>query len=399
MTRSGSTRPLLVGLIAAALLLGAGLVATSIVAARALRERNETVRDGILVRHALELEALLRERGPEECQSIVDGFVRSHADSVAGVDVAVESTTIASSGRIGSAAATIDVALGREWREIAWSVMDHGRGEMGGRPPFRVRLEPAPGLGGSGIVGWTLVAGSSVSALALAALAILGAVGLEKRRRLELVEADRRRLESIALAGAGLAHQIRNPLAAIKGTAQLVAESSAPPRERAMRIVEASERIEETISRLLDFARPMSPQAESVDLVEVVRAVVSRGPASAELRDLAPANAWADRGHVESILEELLANARTACPEGPLEVASGRDGGSTWIEVRDRGNGLDLDVSKAFEPYVTTRPDGTGLGLSIVRSLAEANGGAVNLERREGGGTIARLVLPAIERR
>jgi signal transduction histidine kinase len=65
------------------------------------------------------------------------------------------------------------------------------------------------------------------------------------------------------------------------------------------------------------------------------------------------------------------------------------------VEVRDRGRGLAIDAERAFDPYVTTRPEGTGLGLATVRALARANGGDITLAARKGGGCVARLALPA----
>jgi signal transduction histidine kinase len=105
----------------------------------------------------------------------------------------------------------------------------------------------------------------------------------------------------------------------------------------------------------------------------------------------------ADREHVETILEELLANARAFDPAGTAEVAVRRHGARALLEVLDRGPGLDLDPASAFEPYVTSRVDGTGLGLAIVRALAVANGGSATLGPRPEGGCVATLSLPAAE--
>ena len=105
----------------------------------------------------------------------------------------------------------------------------------------------------------------------------------------------------------------------------------------------------------------------------------------------------ADREHVETILEELLANARASDPGGTIDVTARVQGTRAVLEVADRGPGLDLDPASAFEPYVTSRPDGTGLGLAIVRALAASNGGTATLAPRPGGGCVASLSLPAPE--
>jgi len=106
-------------------------------------------------------------------------------------------------------------------------------------------------------------------------------------------------------------------------------------------------------------------------------------------------SAWADEEHVESVVEELLANARAFDPEGELDVEVRRAGRQAVVEVSDRGPGLAVEPERAFDPYVTTRPEGTGLGLAIVRALARASGGDVTLAPRRGGGTVARLSVPA----
>jgi signal transduction histidine kinase len=103
----------------------------------------------------------------------------------------------------------------------------------------------------------------------------------------------------------------------------------------------------------------------------------------------------ADREHVTAALEELIANAHHAGDAHPKIVVR-REGRCGTIEVHDRGGGLQLDPERAFDPYVTTRPDGTGLGLATIRALIRANGGDVTLTPREGGGAVAAIHLPAV---
>ena len=183
----------------------------------------------------------------------------------------------------------------------------------------------------------------------------------------------------------------------MKGTAQLL-EGRVPEgeRERIERIVAASGRMETILSRLLDFARPPTPQPTSFDLATLARDVASRS-GGAEVRAEGTVAVRADRENVETMIEELLANARAFDPEGTVEVAVRRQGANALLEVSDRGPGLGLDPASAFEPYVTSRPDGTGLGLAIVKALAVANGGTAALASRPGGGCVASVTLPASE--
>jgi signal transduction histidine kinase len=273
---------------------------------------------------------------------------------------------------------------------------------MGGRGPggrgtasIRLRLRATPAVGNESALSRLVLAGGGGAALALVGLALVAARGLAERQRREAAEAESQRLATVARAGAGLAHRLRNPLAVVKGTAQLL-EERVPEgeRERVARIVTASVRMETILSRLLDFARPPAPQPTSFDLVALARDVASRSGGTV-VRTEGAAGVRADREHVETILEELLANARASDPGGTIDVTARIQGTRAVLEVADRGAGLDLDPASAFEPYVTSRPDGTGLGLAIVRALAVSNGGTAALAPRPGGGCVASLSLPA----
>lgn len=389
-------RPAAVTVVAAALL-AAAMVVVAVLAARALGERDQAVRRGVLLQLGHELEAELRDAGPEAASATVEAFLAAHAGEVSGIELAGPAGVVAAAGEVSSRAQEVLVTgLGRDWRTAFGAGPGMGRGP-GGRGPgaLRLRLEPSAGLGRASLLARAVTAGSVVTAVALVGLALLGVAGMRKGERLQAAEAERRRLEVVSLAGAGLAHRIRNPLGAIKGTAQLMAASDggATP-ERARRIVEASERIDALLGQLLQFARPAEPVPVRVDLAEVARRAAGRTAGTVRVEGATPAPATTDEEHAESIVEELLANARAFDPDGELEVVVAATPARATVEVRDRGPGLDVGVDRAFDPYVTTRSEGTGLGLAIVRALAEANDGSVTLEPRPGGGTVARLELP-----
>ena len=413
MIRSSRTP---VWIVALSVVFALALLGTAGLASRTLRQRDAAVRDGVLSRAAHELEASLRSATPEEATTVLSDFLSRNADTVGGAAVVGPAGVLASAGADSTNGYEVTAALGREWRPaLLGAEPGSGGGFMGGRgsgagpgggpgagrgmPPMRLRLRPAPALGREPALAGLVLGGSAAAALALVGLAFVAARGLAERARREAAEAEGLRLATVARAGAGLAHRLRNPLAVVKGTAQLldgrVPESE---RERVVRIVTASERMETILSRLLDFARPPDPQPASFDLVALAREVALRGgeeTAGATVRADRPVPVRADREHVETILEELLANARAFDPEGTLEVTVRAEGNRAVVEVADRGPGLDLDPASAFEPYVTSRPEGTGLGLAIVRSLATANGGAASLAPRPGGGCVATLALPA----
>jgi signal transduction histidine kinase len=407
------------------------LLATALLASRTLRERDAAVREGVLVKAAHALETRLRESTPEEVGAALESFLRENAASLVSVELLGPFGSVARAGEsvppeLAAAGSTVEVpaGLGRAWRALAFGSgsgegqgpgagpgagpgpfgrgLGRGPGGAGG-PPFRLRLTPRASLGRASGLATAVLAGGVASAVALVSLAFVAARGLAERQRREAAEAEARRLQTVARAGAGLAHRLRNPLSVVKGTAQLLVDRvPAAERERVERIVDASVRLETILTRLLEFARPPSPQATAFDVLALAREVASRlgangGPSRVEVTGAGEGlTARADREHVESILEELLANARAFDPEGKLEVAVRRAGESVVVEVADRGPGLQIEAARAFEPYVTSRPDGTGLGLAIVAALAAANGGTAAIASREGGGCVASLALPAL---
>lgn len=374
-------------LLTSAVLLAMGMVAAGVVAGTTLRARDEAVREGMLTRAAHDLERELRERGPDGVGEVLQQLV-SGDDRLGAVELRTGERLILGAGDARAGAPLeMPLFLGPAWRDVA------GAPHMPRRqPPFRLRIWAAPGVGDSSAIAALATWGSVVAALALLAFAAGAARGITARERAAALDEERRRLELVSAAGAGLAHRIRNPLATAKATAQLLAShDDATVRERALRIVTASVRIESLIDDLLRFARPVEVHAEEVDLGEAATEVVQT------LRGSEPVRVRADREHVVAAIEELVANARAAGPGEP-EVVVSRRGARGVVEVRDRGGGLQIDAERAFEPYVTTRAAGTGLGLAIVRALIRANGGDVVLRDREGGGCVATITLPAVSR-
>ncbi len=380
-------------LVAAAAALAVALIAVAAVAARSLAARDAAVRTGTLTGIAHAVEAELREVGPDGAQAALDRACTGHGGELVGIALTTPGGATLACGKIAAEPVEVPVALGPAWRPAAGTGWGHGGGR---RPQGRLVLHPAPTLGASRLLPRMVLGGAVAAALALVALALAAARGALERERLAALDAERQRLEVLALAGAGLAHRVRNPLAAIKGTAQLLAEQLAEPaRTRAGRIVEASGRIESLLGRLLTFARPPEPHPERLDLAAVAQAVAERCAGRVAVRAAAPAWVHADRDHVETILEELLANARAFDPEGELKVEVATDLRTASLAVLDRGPGPQLAPESAFQPWVTTRPEGTGLGLAIVQALARANAGRVELVPRAGGGAAVRLELPA----
>lgn len=387
----GALRGLTLAFGGVALLFGAVLVVIAVIAAQNLLARERAVGEGLMLRAGLGLERALRESGPEGAAEVLQGFVDVAENGVAGAELSAAGIVIAHAGAVNEPFVEMQLALGPMWRGHA------GRGEPGrrGMSPFRLRLTPVAGVSKPVALARTIVAVAAVTALVLVALAVFAAEGLARREELAAARAEGETLRSLANAGAGLAHRIRNPLASIKGTAQLLAGSSdAKERERAERIVEASDRIDRTLAELLRFARPPEAHREELMVTCILRDAFAREGEGIEVTGPPDAKALVDREHLVEIVEELVANARAFDRAGVISISVSTEGGGCAVEVSDRGPGLSIDAAGAFEPYVTTRPDGTGLGLSIVRALAAANGGRVTLRPRPDGGTVAALHLP-----
>jgi two-component system sensor histidine kinase HydH len=117
-------------------------------------------------------------------------------------------------------------------------------------------------------------------------------------------------------------------------------------------------------------------------------------------RSIRDAAILADGDRMRSVFENLLRNALEAGgPAEKLEASIRREGREILIEIADRGRGIDAEnLKRIFDPFFTSKSTGTGIGLSICKRFVEALGGSIAFENREGGGTIARLSIPALTR-
>lgn len=199
-------------------------------------------------------------------------------------------------------------------------------------------------------------------------------------------EAQARQIESLARIGglaAHMAHEIRNPLAAISATLQVIV-GSLPEDDRRKAILGKVQgqvhRLDRLVSDLLGYARPAKVRLQSLDLEELAREAVARAGVVAQISVAEPsaASALADRESALQVLVNLLQNARDASgDEGRLSV---RVGPGPQIWVLDDGPGISDELSKTlFEPFVTSKTKGTGLGLAICRKLMLSMGGSVDL--------------------
>jgi two-component system sensor histidine kinase HydH len=206
--------------------------------------------------------------------------------------------------------------------------------------------------------------------------------GVERLRWMKRQE----ELALLAEMAAGAAHEIRNPLGAIRGAVDLLTER---PDDRAGRFLgiirEEVGRLDRFLGDFLSYGKPGRLEVEPVDLAALAReaaevlalgrtgpAVTVTGAASALIR--------ADRGRLKQLLLNLLLNAAEAAgPEGRIEVRVEEETQGASARVRDTGPGIPPEViPRLFRPFFTTRPEGTGLGLAICARIADLHGGRVS---------------------
>ena len=224
-------------------------------------------------------------------------------------------------------------------------------------------------------------------------------------------EIDRsRRLASIGRLAAGVAHEIRNPLSSIKGFATYFRERyrDVPEDEKTADImVQEVDRLNRVISQLLEFARPMNIQLQSVALIPFIQRSLTMVASQASDRnitivsDLPPegANLSIDPDRISQVLLNLYLNAFDAMEGGgTLSVKLAvHDEKRVKIEISDTGHGIEAkDMEKIFDPYFTTKSSGTGLGLAIVHRIVEAHGGEIRVQSETGQGTTVSVILPTL---
>jgi signal transduction histidine kinase len=203
---------------------------------------------------------------------------------------------------------------------------------------------------------------------------------------------------------AGIAHEVRNPLGALDLFAGVLAEELAgrPEAAHVDRLRSELSALEKVVSEFLEYARVRKPVREEIELGAVAAEVADLcAPlAAARTVTLTASGAGALRGDREQLRRALVNLTRNAIEAAPAasEVVVAAVGGprAAVLEVRDRGPGLSGSAREnLFRPFFTTREKGTGLGLALAKKVAEAHGGTVALLDREGGGTIARVEVPA----
>jgi len=246
---------------------------------------------------------------------------------------------------------------------------------------------------------------------------------VEDLREAKRAEAARRRAEqaeALVAMSATLAHEIRNPLMGLSAQAELLRDSlpaDDPRRDRIDLIIGEVERINHTITDMLQFVRPCEPRRELVDPARLARVCLELARPRALAQRVAlrldasgSLDVDADPAQLKQVLLNLVLNAVDAAGQGGAVTV--RVEGDQWLEVADPARGTqrtvpgvaiaveddgpgfgDIEPERLFEPFFTTKTTGTGLGLAFSRKVVAAHGGSIRAER-DGGVTRLRVLLP-----
>lgn len=237
------------------------------------------------------------------------------------------------------------------------------------------------------------------------------------RRQIERME----RLATLGELSAGIAHEIRNPLAGIKTSAQVLEESFAPGDFRAQlvtRIVKEIDRSNELLKRFFNFAKPSKPSQEFHDIEMIIDGVYLLLAPRLKKKGITfntqfaadTPRVYVDASQIEQVILNLFLNALDALSQnGEIRVKTAivenvkfdhdRSGQSAVeVQVADNGQGIPKKIQeKIFNPFFTTKSNGLGLGLSISTRLMEENGGKIELHSGEGKGSTFKLYFPINE--
>jgi two-component system sensor histidine kinase PilS (NtrC family) len=258
-----------------------------------------------------------------------------------------------------------------------------------------------------------VVLGISVSPLRDVRDRVIGRVinftDLTELRRMEAQVKRQERMATIGQLAAGIAHEIRNPLASMSGSIELLKEGSAvseDDRTLMTIVMREIDRLNALISELLDYANPRPRETAALDLtvlidetVKVFRQDRSRGDVEVETILPPPGSMQitADPAKLRQVIWNLVRNAADAATSGGghVAVSVGEEDGAVIVSITDDGPGISTEnQSRIFDPFFTTKKRGTGLGLAMVHSIVTEHGGTIDVDSEPGTGTRFVIRLP-----
>jgi len=216
------------------------------------------------------------------------------------------------------------------------------------------------------------------------------------------------RLASLGQVAAGLAHEIKNPIAGLHGALEILRDETGDEHQRELfeQMLSETRRVNETIQSLLRLARPARPRPRPTEVATLLRETVrllepgyrKRGVhiSCATAPDLKPFQL--DTGQMRQVLVNLVTNAAEAMTDGgtvQLRAAAWPEGDGLILSVEDDGPGIDAEIQRQiFEPFFTTKHTGTGLGLAVARTLVAQHGGSIEVSSTPGAGTTFLVLVP-----
>ncbi|MCM0083573.1 ATP-binding protein [Geomonas sp. Red32] len=228
--------------------------------------------------------------------------------------------------------------------------------------------------------------------------------------RIMVIEEQLRRAEKLSTLGemaAVLAHEIRNPLGSIRGTAEILKDDYPPgtPKHEFIEIqLKETERLNHVVEDFLRMARPQPTDFGPCHVQDELETIATLVASEAAKRDIAvsvhpppvPVVIKADGEKLRQAFLNIILNALQASPAGGT-VAITTTTDDRWCEIAFADNGAGIDPAvreKIFEPFFTTKPDGTGLGLAVTKRIVEGHGGQLQVESTEGKGSTVTVRLP-----
>lgn len=387
-------------------LTAAALLATAWTMRRTVARAFDAVREGQAIGLAQAVRADVAEvaplRGGAPTTAELATIIAEHGSeglTYVGVLTATGDPVVASGTAVGS------LALPRLARSHITVLADRVRVEMRlGRRAYGERgavlaleLEPAEANALQRASSTLLVIGGIASLILLAV-----AFGLIRRELIARAGAAARerqqRLASLGEMSAVLAHEIRNPLASLKGNAQLLSASLVvgdPERTKAkaQRVVDDAVRLENLTRDLLAFVATGELARQDVDVGELLRDAASTGDDVVQITCASDLRWSLDASRMRSALTNVIENAVNAGP--PVAVTARVQGSELVIEISDHGPGVpNADRARIFEPFHTTKTHGTGLGLAVTRRIIEAHRGTIKVGEAASSGAVFKIAIP-----
>lgn len=230
------------------------------------------------------------------------------------------------------------------------------------------------------------------------------------RRKSEAIRLQFERSQRLSLVGqiaAGVAHEIKNPLASIKGAVEILDGESTSPDEREEFkgiILKEIKRVDNTVKEFLDFARPRETRLQRLNLSEALHSSLKQMETFASGKNVAindtiddNVTVMADREKIHQVVLNILLNAFDVSPtHSSIDVTlARRNDGRALMTIRDYGTGIEsAELEKIFEPFYTTKSSGTGLGLAVVKAIIENHNGEIHIDSTPGEGSTVAITLP-----